>query len=136
LVLDSREEAVVEQRKLLCAEDNIANRKIIRDLFGKRGYLVVEAVDGEEAIAMAARERPDIILMDIQLPKVSGYDAARAIKSNPELSHIPIIAVTSYALSGDDQKAFEAGCDGYMAKPFHPRELFQMVERYVVLSSR
>jgi two-component system cell cycle response regulator DivK len=125
----------MEKRKLLCVEDNIASRKIIRDLFGKKGYVVVEAVDGDEAVAMAERERPDIILMDIQLPKISGYDAARAIKSNPALSHIPIIAVTSYALSGDDQKAYEAGCDGYMAKPFRPSELSQMVERFVVLNS-
>ena len=117
------------QKTILSAEDNPANRRIIRDLFATKGYLVIEATNGEEAVALALREKPDIILMDIQLPKISGYEATKAIKANPELSHIPIIAVTSYALSGDDQKAYEAGCDDYIAKPFRPRMLLEKVER-------
>ena len=88
-------------------------------------------MDGEEAVAMAEREKPDLILMDIQLPKISGYEAARAIKSNPELKHIPIIAVTSYALSGDDKKAYEAGCDDYITKPFRPSVLLEKVKKYL-----
>ncbi|MAG13639.1 MAG: response regulator [Spirochaetales bacterium] len=119
------------QKTILSAEDNAANRRIIRDLFGKRGYKVVEATNGEEAIKVALREMPDVILMDIQLPKISGYKAARAIKSIPDLKHIPIIAVTSYALSGDDRKALEAGCDDYMTKPFRPRMLLEKVEKYL-----
>lgn len=116
---------------ILSVEDNASNRKIIRDLLGKRGYQVIEATDGEEGIAMAEREKPDLILMDIQMPKISGYEAAKAIKSNPELKHIPIIAVTSYALNGDDQKAYESGCDDYISKPFRPRLLLEKVEKYL-----
>lgn len=116
---------------ILSVEDNASNRKIIRDLLGKRGYKVIEATDGEEGIAMAEREKPDLILMDIQMPKISGYEAAKAIKSNPELKHIPIIAVTSYALNGDDQKAYESGCDDYISKPFRPRLLLEKVEKYL-----
>ena len=85
------------------------------------GFEVIEAIDGEKGVAMAAEQRPDLILMDIQLPVVDGYEATRRIKANPDLRHIPIIAVTSYALSGDEAKAFAAGCDGYFAKPFSPR---------------
>lgn len=118
-------------RRILSAEDNAANRRIIRDLLGRKGYTILEAPNGEEAIAMAAREKPDLILMDMQLPKVSGYDAAKAIKARPELARIPIIAVTSYALSGDEQKAYEAGCDDYITKPFHPRMLLEKVEKHI-----
>jgi two-component system, cell cycle response regulator DivK len=116
---------------VLNAEDNAANRRIIRDLLGRKGYTVIEAMNGEEAIAMAEREKPDLILMDIQLPKVSGYDAARAIRGMPGFQHVPIIAVTSYALSGDDLKAFESGCSDYVTKPFHPRMLLEKIEKYL-----
>jgi len=119
------------QKTILSAEDNAANRKIIRDLLGSRGHKVIEAVDGEEVIRMAETEKPDLILMDIQLPRVSGYDATTAIKANPTLAHIPIIAITSYALSGDDQKAFAAGCNDYVTKPFRPAMLLKKVERYL-----
>jgi two-component system cell cycle response regulator DivK len=119
----------MRQRVVLSVEDNPANRRIVRDLFEKSGYLVIEATSGEEGVALAARERPDVILMDVQLPRMSGYDAARAVKANPELRHIPIIAVTSYALSGDQEKVLEAGCDDYVTKPFRPRLLLEKVER-------
>ncbi len=119
------------QKTVLSAEDNAANRKIIRDLIGKRGHRILEAVNGEEVIKMAEAEKPDLILMDIQLPKISGYDATVAIKSNPELEHIPIIAITSYALSGDDEKAYAAGCDDYVTKPFRPSALLEKVEKYL-----
>lgn len=109
-------------------EDNEANRKIIRDLFTRRGYRVIEAVDGEEGVRMAKQEKPDLILMDVQLPRMDGYEATRRIKADPELRSIPIIAVTSYALSGDKEKALEAGCEDYVAKPFRPRELLAKVE--------
>ena len=100
---------------------------MLRDLLTRAGFEVLEAVNGEEGIAQAERHRPDLILMDIQLPLVDGYDATRRIKANPALHQIPIIAVTSYALSGDETKAREAGCDGYMAKPFSPRQLVAQV---------
>ena len=119
------------EKTILSAEDNAANRKIIRDLLGKRGYRIIEAVDGEEVIRMAKAEKPDLILMDIQLPKISGYEATAAIKSDPDLKHIPIFAITSYALSGDDEKAYAAGCDDYLTKPFRPSMLLEKVEKYL-----
>ncbi len=113
---------------VLHVEDNASNRKIVRDLLGFRGYRVVEAEDGEEALAVAERERPDLILMDIQLPKVSGLEVTRQIKARPDLAHIPVIAVTSFALSGDDQQAYAAGCSAYVAKPYSPRELLRVIQ--------
>ena len=121
---------------ILHVEDNPSNRMIIRDLMQSRGYRVVEVVDGEEALAAAARDRPDIILMDIQLPRISGLEAARRIKAREELRHIPIVALTSFALSGDDRKAFAAGCDGYLAKPYKPRELLKMVQELLARGRR
>ena len=117
------------QSVILSVEDHESNRKIIRDLFTRKGYRVIEAVDGEEAVRMAKREKPDLILMDVQLPKMDGYEATRRIKADPELSRIPILAVTSYALSGDKEQALEAGCDDYVAKPFRPRELLAKAEQ-------
>jgi len=119
------------QKVILNVEDNEANRKIVRYLFGSKGYKVIEAVDGEEGVRMAEQERPDIILMDVQLPKLSGYEATQRIKANPALRGIPIIAVTSFALSGDDERAMEAGCDDYIAKPFKPRDLLERVEKFL-----
>ena len=119
----------MRQPVILSAEDNPSNRRIIRDLFGSAGYAVIEARNGRDAVDLARRERPDLVLMDIQLPQVSGYDAARAMKTDPELRGIPIVAVTSYAFRGDDRKAIEAGCDEYVSKPFHPRALLELVER-------
>ena len=110
---------------VLHVEDNPANRMLVRDLLHFRGYRVV---DGEAAVAAVERERPDIILMDVQLPRVSGLEAARRIKARADLRHIPIVAVTSFALSGDDQKALAAGCNAYIAKPYKPRELLKVIE--------
>jgi two-component system cell cycle response regulator DivK len=88
-------------------------------------------VTGEEGVAAAERENPDLILMDIQLPGLDGYEATRRIKAIPALRAVPIIAVTSYALSGDDKKAFAAGCDGYVTKPFSPRQLLAKIKEYL-----
>src|SRR6516164_7347066 len=103
----------------------------MRDLLNTAGYRLIEAVDGEEGVKLAQSERPDLILMDIQLPLVDGYEATRRIKSVDHLKSVPIIAVTSYALSGDEAKARAAGCDGYVAKPFSPRELLAKVREYL-----
>ena len=119
------------RKVILNVEDNEANRKIVRYLFESKGYKVVEAMDGEEGVRMADQERPDIILMDVQLPKLSGYEATLRIKANPALRDIPVIAVTSFALGGDDEKAMEAGCDDYIAKPFKPRDLLERVEKFL-----
>jgi two-component system, cell cycle response regulator DivK len=114
-------------KRILVVEDTEDNRQILRDLLTAAGYDLVEAVDGEEGVAMAREHKPDLILMDIQLPAMDGYDATRLIKADPGLSHIPVIAVTSYALSGDEEKARAAGCNGYVAKPFSPRQLLGKV---------
>jgi two-component system cell cycle response regulator DivK len=116
---------------ILVIEDQEDNRRIMRDLFTNAGYEVIEATNGEEGVTLAETQHPDLILMDIQLPGIDGYETTRRIKINPDLSGITIIAVTSYALSGDDAKAFEAGCDGYVAKPFRPRELLAKVREFV-----
>ncbi len=116
---------------ILVVEDQEDNRRIMRDLLTSVGYEVIEAVTGEDGVAMAESHRPDLILMDIQLPGLDGYEATRQIKANPDLEHIPIIVVTSYALSGDDVKAFEAGCNAYVSKPFSPRELLAKIREYL-----
>jgi two-component system cell cycle response regulator DivK len=118
-------------RCVLVVEDQEDNRRILRDLLTSVGYDLVYAGDGEEALIVASRERPDLILMDIQLPLLDGYETTRRLKMDPLLRNVPIIAVTSYALSGDDVKAKEAGCDAYVTKPFSPRELLKVVRQYL-----
>ena len=119
------------KKRVLVIEDHEENRRILRYLLASGGLEMIEAVTGEEGLAAAEKERPDLILMDIQLPGLDGYEATRRIKANPALRHIPIIVVTSYALSGDDTKAFEAGCDAYVTKPFVPRDLLAKVREYL-----
>jgi two-component system cell cycle response regulator DivK len=114
-------------QRILIIEDQDDNRAILRDLLGAAGFELTEATTGEEGVKLAERERPDLILMDIQLPVIDGYEATRRIKSNPALKSVPIIAVTSYALSGDEAKARAAGCDAYVSKPFSPRQLLAKV---------
>jgi len=116
---------------ILIIEDQEDNRRIMRDLLTSAGYKVIEAVTGEAGVMSAEAHCPDLILMDIQLPDFDGYEATRRIKANPALSSIPIIAVTSYALSGDDVKAYEAGCDAYVSKPFSPRELLAKIREFI-----
>jgi two-component system cell cycle response regulator DivK len=118
-------------KRVLVVEDTEDNRQIIRDLLTSAGYEMIEAVNGEQGVAMAAEHCPDLILMDIQLPVLDGYEATRRIKANPALRHIPIIAVTSYALSGDEEKTREAGCDAYVAKPFSPRLLLAKLRGFL-----
>jgi two-component system, cell cycle response regulator DivK len=117
-------------KRILVVEDQEDNRQILRDLLGNAGFELVEAENGEEALLAVARLRPDLILMDIQLPLMDGYEATRRIRTNPDLKLVPIIAVTSYALSGDEDKAFAAGCDAYVTKPYSPRQLLAKVREY------
>jgi two-component system, cell cycle response regulator DivK len=112
-------------------EDHEDNRQILRDLLGSAGYEMIEAGNGEAGVAAAAAEHPDLILMDIQLPILDGYEATRQIKADPALSAIPIIVVTSYALSGDEEKARIAGCDAYVAKPYSPRQLLARIRDFL-----
>ncbi len=116
---------------IMHVEDNEYNRKIVRDLLSKNHYEVVEAQNGAAALDALTRQRPDLILMDVQLPKLSGLEVTRMIRANPELAQIPIIAITSFALSGDDRLTFAAGCNGYIAKPFRPRDLLEMIRRFI-----
>jgi two-component system cell cycle response regulator DivK len=118
-------------KRILVVEDQDDNRRILRDLLSASGYELIEAVDGEQGLAAAQKERPDLILMDIQLPGIDGYEVTRRIKADEALRSIPIIAVTSYALSGDDQKAFAAGCDDYVTKPYSPRNLLAKIREYL-----
>jgi len=116
---------------ILVVEDQMDNRQILRDLLGNAGYQLVEAENGEEALAAVSRQRPDLILMDIQLPVMDGYEATRRLKADPATSSIPIIVVTSYALSGDEGKARAAGCDAYVTKPYSPRQLLAKVREFL-----
>jgi two-component system, cell cycle response regulator DivK len=116
-------------KRILVVEDQEDNRQIIRDLLAATDYEITEAENGEEALAAVARQRPDLILMDIQMPIMDGYEATRQIKADPALQSIPIIAITSYALSGDEQKAREAGCDDYVPKPYSPRQLLAKIRQ-------
>jgi two-component system, cell cycle response regulator DivK len=119
------------RKRILVVEDQEDNRRILRDLLTNAGYEIIEAENGEEALAVAARERPDLILMDIQLPLLDGYEVTRRIKADPALCAIRIIAITSYALSGDESKARAAGCDAYVTKPYSPRALLAKIREYV-----
>ena len=121
-------------QRILVVEDHEDNRQILRDLLATAGYEMVEAHDGEQALVQVAASLPHLILMDIQLPGIDGYEVTRRIKADPALAAIPIIAVTSYALTGDDAKARAAGCDDYVAKPFSPRQLLQKIREYVSLT--
>ncbi len=116
-------------KTILYVEDNEANRMIVRDLLKRTKYTLIEAHDGEAGVASALEQRPDLILMDIQLPKISGLEAIRRIRAEASMAATPIIAITSFALSGDDQKAKEAGATAYLAKPYSPFDLLKLVRQ-------
>ena len=118
-------------KRILIVEDHEDNRRILRDLLTSAGYELIEAVNGIEGVAAASAHKPDLILMDIQLPEIDGYEAARRIKAQHALRLIPIIAVTSFALSGDDTMAYEAGCAAYITKPFSPRNLLAVIRKHL-----
>src|ERR1700676_890687 len=114
-------------KRILVVEDQEDNMQILRDLLSNAGYEMIEAQDGEAGVRIAVSERPDRILMDIQLPLLDGYEATRRIKADPALRATPIIVITSYALSGDEDKARAAGCDDYITKPYSPRALLAKI---------
>jgi two-component system cell cycle response regulator DivK len=116
-------------KTILYVEDNELNRRIVRDLLRRTSYRLIEAPDGETGMAIARQERPDLILMDVQLPVVSGIEATRTLRGEPATADTPIIAITSFALAGDEQKAREAGATAYMAKPYSPRDLLELIRR-------
>ena len=118
-------------KTILYVEDNEANRKIVRQLLKQTSYTLIEAYDGEHGVATALEARPDLILMDVQLPKISGLEATRRLRAEAATAETPIIAITSFALSGDDHRAKEAGATAYLAKPFSPRELLALIRSTV-----
>ncbi len=118
-------------KKILVVEDNENNLYMMRFLLEGNGYLVVEARDGVEGVKLAAIEKPDIILMDMQLPLLDGYEATKQIKANEEINKIPIIALTSYAMVGDREKTLKAGCNDYIEKPINPETILTKIEQYL-----
>src|SRR5262249_34548169 len=118
-------------KRILVVEDQPDNRQIIRDMLAGTDYEITEAEDGEQALAAVAKARPDLILMAIQLPIKDGYEVTRQIKADPAMRSIPIIAVTSHALDGEEQTARAAGCDGYVPEPYSPRQLLAKVYQYL-----
>ncbi|HET9489131.1 MAG TPA: response regulator [Methylomirabilota bacterium] len=121
----------MNQKTVLYVEDNEYNRKIVRQLLSRTSYRLLEAPDGEAAMALVRQDRPDLVLMDVQLPRMSGLDVTRALRAEPATADIPIIVVTSFALSGDDQRAMAAGASGYLAKPYSPRDLLALIRKFV-----
>jgi len=118
-------------KRILVVEDQEDLRGILRDLFTRSGYTVIEAADGATGVASAKSDRPDIILMDIQMPVVDGYEATRQIKADPALTKTPVVAISSFAMKGDEEKARAAGCDHYVTKPYSPIALLRMIRGYL-----
>jgi two-component system, cell cycle response regulator DivK len=114
-------------KRILIVEDQEDLRGVLRDLLSGSGYAVIEAVDGQDGVAKAKSERPDLILMDIQLPVLDGYEATRQIKADSTSAKTPIIAVSSFAMKGDEEKARAAGCDHYVTKPYSPLQLLRTI---------
>jgi len=118
-------------KRILVVEGQKDNRQIIRDTLASFDYQITEAEDGEQALAAVSKQRPDLILMGIQLPIMDGYEVARRIKADPALRSIPIIAVTSFALDGEEQTARAAGCDDYVPEPYSPRQLLAKIQHCI-----
>ena len=117
-------------KKILVVEDDPDNRRIVAKTLSVEGYHVVEATDGVQAIAQAHAERPDLVLMDLALPNMDGWEATRRLKSDPATRGIPIVALTAVAMRGDEEQARAAGCDDYLSKPARPIAIREMVRKY------
>ena len=117
--------------RILVVEDNRDNRELVVKVLARKGYEVTEAETAEEALALAAADPPDLILMDLNLAGMSGFEATRRLKADPRLSRVPVVAVTAYAMVGDRERALEAGCDGYIPKPVDVRRLPEQVSRFL-----
>lgn len=118
------------KKRILIVEDNRDSRELVAKVLKAHGYEILEAHDGAEALETIRREKPGLILMDISLPKIDGYEATRCLKNDPELQTIPVIALTAHAMKGDREKALAAGCDGYITKPINVRELPEQIQRF------
>lgn len=118
-------------KKILVIEDNETNMYLISFVLRKNGYEVIEARTGEEGVELAIREKPDLVLMDIQLPDIDGLEATKRIRESEADGEIPIIALTSYAMTGDRERALSAGCTGYIEKPINPDTFMDEIEKYL-----
>lgn len=118
-------------KKILVVEDDAQNSYLIRFILEKSGYAVVAVGDGAQAVEAASAESPDLILMDMLLPKMSGYDATRAIKADPDTADVTVIALTAYSMKGDRERILEAGCDGYISKPIDPETFVSQMEEFM-----
>ncbi len=116
---------------ILIVEDEPKNLTLLRDLLQVSGYKTIETYDGEQGVELARAKKPDLILMDVQMPKMDGLEATRILKADATTSNIPILALTSYAMKGDKEKMLQAGCDGYLSKPFNIQELLKEVAKYL-----
>jgi len=116
-------------KKILIVEDNPQNMRLIEMALSAESYFLLEATNGEEALEIAKKERPDLIIMDVQLPKMSGLEVTRKLREIPEFTQIPIIAITAYAMKGDEEKALDAGCNAYLSKPIRARELPNVIAK-------
>ncbi len=115
------------KEKILIVEDNPRNMRLIKMTLKSKGYTLLKATDGEEALDMAMRERPDLIIMDIRLPKMDGLEVTRKLRETPAFSNTPIIGLTAYAMKGDKERVIKSGCDAYLSKPIDTRELPKMI---------
>ena len=123
-------------KTILIVEDEPKNLKLLRDLLQRFGYEILEAPDGEQGVKITMEKIPDLILMDIMMPKMDGLDATRIIKADNKTKHIPVIALTSYAMKGDREKTLEAGCDGYIAKPIDIQEVLKTIEHFLTAQEK
>ncbi len=117
--------------RILVVEDDLDNRRIVVKVLTTAGHRTLEAPDGNTAIAVARREHPDLIIMDLALPGMDGWEASRRLKADPDTADIPIIALTAFAMRGDEERAREAGCDGYLSKPCRPQTIRDAVQRFL-----
>ena len=124
-------DAMVKSKTVLIVEDNELNMKLFHDLLDAHGYDTLQTRDGMEALELARRHRPDLILMDIQLPEVSGLEVTKWLKEDEELAAIPVIAVTAFAMKGDEEKIREGGCEAYIAKPISVSDFLQTVRQFL-----
>ncbi|MGB5985907.1 MAG: response regulator [Desulfobacterales bacterium] len=122
----------MKQKTILVIEDNALNMKLVQAILSPCGHKSLAAEDAESGLRMAREQRPDIVLMDIQLPAMDGLEATRIIKADPDLKDVPVIALTSYAMKEDRQKSFAAGCDGYISKPLHPKHFLEKLSAFGV----
>jgi two-component system cell cycle response regulator DivK len=120
--------------RILVAEDDADNRRIVVKVLTVEGYETLEAADGRSAVAVAKRERPDLIVMDLAMPGMDGWEASRRLKADPQTADIPIIALTAFAMRGDEERAREAGCDAYLSKPCRPQTIRDVVRQFVARS--